>query len=663
MRLPLSKVWRAFPELDRFSDEQCARFVRASRRGTGRPIRLVATAATLLAGWAGGLMLIVWMTAGRKPVFRAWDSPTTLGTLALCGVMILIFLVASAPAILLRDRLLRRRIMRIITLRGRCLMCKYNLLGLPVGPDLLVTCPECGATTHVDPALGELSPDQAGQVRFQPRPEQFPEYRAFFTPERVRTITRWSLRVFVTVLILTGAALTYHELRIRADARQAAADRAGPDGIEAFVAGLAKQAEGKSVNGWGVMMGAYAESQAAADDMRQRFAANDPAATVDPTMVFDETQHTNEERQRAAARDRRLGLALVEQARTTGLFERLDRAVGMGLAVRPLAHDPEQPAIRMTVPELWYLRHLGRLNAARLHVACKAQDAVEAERALATGLTLGRLTCQQPLLIDKLVGQSIESLALDVARKCVLRQPGEATLAGLHRALDAQPPPDDRRDLLRGEAVFLRDTIRWFYTDPSRVRWGWLSAKLSLTLMVRQPALPGRVPYYETTMDDLSARYAQAVALLRAPPPVTAAPPPGASVWSNALVENLAGVNLLNLRKNLDIRDFQRSGLAALIAVERYRAARGAPPPSLAALLPEYLAAVPVDPFSGLPLGYMVIEPAGGDDTRTYLLFGAGLDGKYDLPTAANRGAAMATHPLACTPGSGRDAVVNTLKE
>lgn len=662
MRLPLSKVWRAFPELDRFSDEQCQRFVRAARRGAGRPIRVVATAAALLAGWAGGLAFIVWMTAGRKPIFRAWDSPTTLGTLALCGVMILVFLVAAAPAILVRDRLLRRRVMRIITLRGRCMMCKYSLLGLPVGANLLVVCPECGAPTPVDPALGELVSDEAGQARFQPRPEQFPEYRAFFTPERVRTITRWSLRVFVAVFILTGGALVYHELRIRADARQAAADRAGPDGIEVFVAALAKQAEGEKVNGWTVMVEAYSEARAAEGNVLKRLAGNDPGASADPTMVFEDIQRISVDRQQAAERDRRLGMALVEQARTTGLFDRLDRAASAGLAVRPLVHDPELPAARMAVPELGYVRYLARLNAARLHVACNAQDAADAERALATGLMLGRLTGQQPLLIDKLVGQAVESLALDVARKCVLRQPGEATLAGLQRALDAQPPPDDRRDLLRGEEVFLRDTIRWYYTDPSRVRWGWFSAKLPLTLMLGQTALPGRVPYYEATVNDLSAACSQATVALLAPPPVSAAPLPRAGVWGNALVENLGSVNQLSLRQNLDTHDFQRSGLVALIAVERYRAAHGVPPPSLAALVPTYLATVPVDPFSGLPLGYMVIKPAA-EDTRTYLLFGTGLDGKYDLPTAANRGAAMTAHPLACSPAAGRDAVVNTLAE
>ncbi len=38
MRLPAFKVYRAFPELDRFSDEQCRRFMSAAKRGLARRI-------------------------------------------------------------------------------------------------------------------------------------------------------------------------------------------------------------------------------------------------------------------------------------------------------------------------------------------------------------------------------------------------------------------------------------------------------------------------------------------------------------------------------------------------------------------------------------------------------------------------------------------------
>jgi hypothetical protein len=68
-----------------------------------------------------------------------------------------------------------------------------------------------------------------------------------------------------------------------------------------------------------------------------------------------------------------------------------------------------------------------------------------------------------------------------------------------------------------------------------------------------------------------------------------------------------------------------RCAIVAL-AVERYRLVQGAWPESLAALVPELLRAVPVDPFDGLPLrfrrtkeGIVIysIGPDGTDDDGT----------------------------------------------
>jgi hypothetical protein len=52
-----------------------------------------------------------------------------------------------------------------------------------------------------------------------------------------------------------------------------------------------------------------------------------------------------------------------------------------------------------------------------------------------------------------------------------------------------------------------------------------------------------------------------------------------------------------------------RHVIVATLAVERYRRAnRGALPPSLGALVPAYLPAVPVDPMSGKAVVYNVID-------------------------------------------------------
>jgi hypothetical protein len=159
MRLPGSKIWRAFPELDRFNDAQCAAFVRASRRVGlfwtvfGWAMNFVGAAAGL--GIGIGIIWLVTKLAGDW-LHVQQDS------LAIATAIVAIVLAAGSSllsGLMVRDWQLRRRIAWAINDRGRCIECRYSLLGLPVDQNLKVICPECGFATEVDPSLGELSSD------------------------------------------------------------------------------------------------------------------------------------------------------------------------------------------------------------------------------------------------------------------------------------------------------------------------------------------------------------------------------------------------------------------------------------------------------------------------------------------------------------------------
>jgi hypothetical protein len=58
-----------------------------------------------------------------------------------------------------------------------------------------------------------------------------------------------------------------------------------------------------------------------------------------------------------------------------------------------------------------------------------------------------------------------------------------------------------------------------------------------------------------------------------------------------------------------------------MIALERYRLANGKYPASLAELGP-----LPLDPWSGRPLGYRLLDPSTDPHRRGYLLYSAGSD-------------------------------------
>jgi hypothetical protein len=82
---------------------------------------------------------------------------------------------------------------------------------------------------------------------------------------------------------------------------------------------------------------------------------------------------------------------------------------------------------------------------------------------------------------------------------------------------------------------------------------------------------------------------------------------------------------------------FRRTAIAT-IAAERFRRAHaGQPPPSLDALVPEFLAAVPLDPFDGKPLKYRVapdsyvvysVDINRADDNGALHGFGTGIGGR-----------------------------------
>jgi len=176
MRIPWSKPYRAFPELDRFSDDECERYVlqvRAQRLGSRwlPPAGLLLTVpASMYAIVYASLDIGEWVRDFDVWLFRmirgTWP-PVEVGPGEFLVWIGLGLLVVGGPALLYmipRDALLRRAIANRLRL-ARCPKCRQSLVGLPVralpeayggGPG--VTCPECG-TEHVLAKIGLTSDD------------------------------------------------------------------------------------------------------------------------------------------------------------------------------------------------------------------------------------------------------------------------------------------------------------------------------------------------------------------------------------------------------------------------------------------------------------------------------------------------------------------------
>jgi hypothetical protein len=145
VRLPLSKVYRAFPELDRFSDQECERFVdRAnrdypeSRVGAGLLAVVINIVVIVVLFIPERILWTLWSRHFTSPVGRE-DAQDVLIMLSVLFYAVLFCL----GLLIARDRWL----IRTITLRVHqtsCTSCGYSLLGLAVDRGAIV-CPECAA--------------------------------------------------------------------------------------------------------------------------------------------------------------------------------------------------------------------------------------------------------------------------------------------------------------------------------------------------------------------------------------------------------------------------------------------------------------------------------------------------------------------------------------
>lgn len=142
MRLIVRKVYRAFPELDRFSDAECEGLLGlvARRHRAGRVVMSVALAVV------GGIVFVFGCVVTAVVGDALMKSNQTRAFVE-DGRYMVAGIVASVTAAVLftsvcRTAWLRSQIhQHLSTLE--CTECEYSLLGLPVEGGT-ITCPECG---------------------------------------------------------------------------------------------------------------------------------------------------------------------------------------------------------------------------------------------------------------------------------------------------------------------------------------------------------------------------------------------------------------------------------------------------------------------------------------------------------------------------------------
>jgi hypothetical protein len=153
VRIPLFKPWRAFSQLDSFSDEECEKFV-GDAWANCRPVE---SAMPII---VGPIMFLVWpglvLLGLRFPAIARWIFVPQSSEAAIVLLVVTSVFVGCTGALIARDVVLYLLLRRELG-RADCPKCGQSLRGLPVQsvgeiPDPaknFVRCAECGRVHHL----------------------------------------------------------------------------------------------------------------------------------------------------------------------------------------------------------------------------------------------------------------------------------------------------------------------------------------------------------------------------------------------------------------------------------------------------------------------------------------------------------------------------------
>jgi hypothetical protein len=333
---------------------------------------------------------------------------------------------------------------------------------------------------------------------------------------------------------------------------------------------------------------------------------------------------------------------LLDDLRDQKVFADLDALAPRMHAVRKLNANGGM-LIEILLPDLASSRQLARANAARYHLAVTAGDDAEAVRAFESGLALGRIFMQQGILIDRLVGQAIMTLQTTAMLETVDQIKDVETLKHLMAALERQTKVPSMTLSIETERRSVLDTIQWTFTDLGNGN-GYLSPRRMATVQALSGSqMPGGQVFLgvltadrKDTTNALDRYFDEMVKYAALPrvkrvkhvfqPDVEAENLTHRYLMLKILLPAMGSAINGDDRLKMDL-----AGVRTTLGVEIWRRGHGGEPPAkLDDLVPQILGELPVDVFTGKPLGYKVLAPGSDAAGRRYLVYSFGSDGVDD---------------------------------
>jgi len=271
------------------------------------------------------------------------------------------------------------------------------------------------------------------------------------------------------------------------------------------------------------------------------------------------------------------------------------------------------------------LPHLARARAAarliRLSVILHAEDGDPhaAVSSVLDGLALAKPLVEEPVLISSLVAIALDSITLASAQRLLARtDPTAEDLVTLQKQFEASAEALSIRAGLSGEIANMSEAFKLL--EQGRVPG---SAAVTLPDGTEESAGNMKLGAFSAWFfrNDLKGSNAEMIRMLvklvsaaEKPTPDVLGEPYGKALDSQLAASRYRFAFLARMLLPAELRSIQQCEIAraklrsavACVAALRFRNDTGAWPASLAALLPKYLTAVPLDPFTAKPLIYRV---------------------------------------------------------
>lgn len=272
------------------------------------------------------------------------------------------------------------------------------------------------------------------------------------------------------------------------------------------------------------------------------------------------------------------------------------RAADSGGGVR-FPHDFSQ-GIAMLLPDIHQARSCARLLTLEAHVRAREGDTAGTVESIRDTFALARTLDRDPVLVSFLVRMALDGIAIENTRQLLGQaDPTREELRAVQEDLRNLDYHAELENALIGERVFGLS----IFDDPGQLGFGPFQSQL-----MRLAAPGAKIKYIDLMSDAIEAASEPWDEVLANEPWKKNWNPNSRNPFDGLVGSVFPAID--NCYLAAARQETKSTALDAAIAVELYQREHGEPPATLEALVPDYLPAVPIDPFSGKALSYKPIE-------------------------------------------------------